>query len=125
MKKADLKSLFFTMIISFYSFLTDILLRKNYLTSDKMIKKNKNKWKSTCINKVFDKDQSYESALYLFLIKSQKFLHKNFHVMIFNFIDWKLEMSKGEYQPQTSHHSMDIIRGGKQSDLLLNCYRVH
>lgn len=64
------------MIISFYSFLTDILLRKNYLTSDKMIKKNKNKWKSTCINKVFDKDQSYESALYLFLIKSQKFLHK-------------------------------------------------
>lgn len=39
MKKADLKSLFFTMIISFYSFLTDILLPKNYLTSDKMIKK--------------------------------------------------------------------------------------
>lgn len=27
------------MIISFYSFLTDILLRKNYLPSDKMIKK--------------------------------------------------------------------------------------
>lgn len=68
----------------------------------------------------------YNTALYLFLIKSQKFFfHNNFHVIIFNFIDWKLEVSKGEYQPQTSHHSMDIILGGKQSDLLLNCYRVH
>lgn len=43
-KRADLKSLFFTMIISFFSFLRDILLPKNNLTSNKMIKKQLEKY---------------------------------------------------------------------------------